>query len=83
MLSLSLCLLACSLLALSACGTKPPEPEPQPLCPPPQIPSELLRKSPKPEPLTNSTQASARTLSWPITSATQSSARTLPRSWTL
>ena len=36
---LSLCLLACSLLALSACGTKPPEPEPQPLCLPPQIPS--------------------------------------------
>ncbi len=42
--TLSLCLLACSLLALSACGTKPPEPEPEPLCPPPQIPAELQRK---------------------------------------
>ncbi|PIA66379.1 hypothetical protein CDR19_25170 [Ectopseudomonas toyotomiensis] len=80
---LSLCLLACSLLALSACGTNPPEPEPQLLCPPPQIPSELLRKSPKPEPLSSSTQASARPLSWDITSSTPSSAATQRRSWTL
>lgn len=81
MLSLSLCLLACSLVALSGCGTKPPEPEPQ--CPKPQIPAELLRKAPKAEPLTSSTQGSVRTLSWRITSDTPSSAATWPTSWTL
>ena len=45
---LSLSLVACSLLA--GCGFTTKQPAPEPLCPPPQIPAELLRKAPKPEP---------------------------------
>ncbi|AVO56284.1 hypothetical protein C7A17_13030 [Ectopseudomonas mendocina] len=74
---LNLCLLACSLVALSACGTKPAAP----ICPRPPIPAELLRKAPKPEPLSSSIQASASARSSPTISATPSSAATLPRSW--
>ncbi|AXR09986.1 hypothetical protein DZ899_07285 [Pseudomonas aeruginosa] len=70
-------LLACSLAALSACGTTPPE-----HCPRPQIPAELLRKAPKPSPLSSSMQASAAPSSWNTTSATPSSAATPPRSST-
>ncbi|RMH86404.1 hypothetical protein EA796_00820 [Pseudomonas sp. AOB-7] len=78
---LSLCLLACSLLAGCAFMTKQPAPEPQ--CPRPPIPAELLRKSKPVEPLSNSIQASARVLSWPTTSATPSSAAAQRRSWML
>ena len=78
---LSLCLLACSLLA--GCGFMTKQPAPEPLCPAPQIPAELLRKSPTAKPLSNSIQASARPLSWDTTSSTPSSAATQRRSWTL
>ncbi|WP_347505843.1 hypothetical protein [Pseudomonas anguilliseptica] len=61
--------------------TKQPEPA-QPECHRPQIPAELLRKSPKAEPLSNSIQASASATSWSITPATPSSAATAPRSLT-
>ncbi|AAS47864.1 gp24 [Burkholderia phage BcepMu] len=68
-----ICLAACSLPALSACGTPPPAPM---VCPRPVLPPELLRR---PAPMTPLIPGYARTTSSPTTSTPAAAAATSNR----